>query len=34
MARALGKTSSDEREWRTRTGIAQSGYELHRMREQ
>src|SRR5215216_3804656 len=34
MARALGKISSDEREWRTRTGIAQSGYELHRMKEQ
>jgi betaine-homocysteine S-methyltransferase len=34
MAKALGKKSSDEREWRTRTGIAQSGYELHRMREQ
>jgi betaine-homocysteine S-methyltransferase len=34
MARALGKASSDEREWRTRTGIAQSGYELHRMKEQ
>src|SRR5215203_3810193 len=33
MARALGKISSDEREWRTRTGIAQSGYELHRMKE-
>ena len=34
MARALGKTSSDEREWRTKTGIAQSGYELHRMKDQ
>jgi betaine-homocysteine S-methyltransferase len=31
MARALGKISADEREWRTRTGRAQSGYELHRM---
>src|SRR5215203_1120496 len=34
MARALGKMSSDEREWHTRTGIAQSGYELHRMKNQ
>jgi methionine synthase I (cobalamin-dependent) len=34
MARALGKSSSEEREWRTKTGVAQSGYELHRMREQ
>ena len=32
MARALGKLSSEEREWRTSTGKAQSGYELHRMR--
>ena len=31
MARALGKASTDEREWRTTTGRAQSGYELHRM---
>jgi betaine-homocysteine S-methyltransferase len=31
MAKALGKLSSEEREWRTRTGKAQSGYELHRM---
>src|SRR5215204_6003821 len=31
MAKALGKTSSDEREWRTKSGRAQSGYELHRM---
>jgi len=31
MAKALGKTTSDEREWRTKTGRAQSGYELHRM---
>ena len=34
MAKALGKTSSDEREWRTTTGKAQSGYELHRMTNQ
>jgi hypothetical protein len=34
MAKALGKKSSDEREWRTGTGVAQSGYELHHMREQ
>jgi hypothetical protein len=34
MARALGKTPSDEREWRTSTGKAQSGYELHRMKNQ
>ena len=34
MAKALGKMSSDEREWRTKTGRAQSGYELHRMRNQ
>jgi betaine-homocysteine S-methyltransferase len=33
MARALGKASPDEREWRTTTGRAQSGYELHRMRD-
>jgi betaine-homocysteine S-methyltransferase len=32
MARSLGKTSSEEREWRTKTGKAQSGYELHRMK--
>ena len=31
MARALGKLPAEEREWRTRTGKAQSGYELHRM---
>jgi hypothetical protein len=31
MARALGKASTDEREWRTTRGRAQSGYELHRM---
>ena len=31
MARALGKISSEERDWRTRTGKAKSGYELHRM---
>jgi betaine-homocysteine S-methyltransferase len=31
MARALGKLSAEEREWRTSTGRAQSGYELHRM---
>ena len=34
MARALGKRPTDEREWRTRTGKAQSGYELHRMTNQ
>ncbi len=34
MAEALGKRSSEERAWRTRTGKAQSGYELHRMRDQ
>jgi betaine-homocysteine S-methyltransferase len=32
MAVALGKRSGEEREWRTRTGKAQSGYELHRMK--
>jgi betaine-homocysteine S-methyltransferase len=32
MARALGKLPTEEREWRSRTGKAQSGYELHRMR--
>ena len=32
MAEALGKRSGEEREWRTRTGKAQSGYELHRMK--
>jgi betaine-homocysteine S-methyltransferase len=32
MARALGKYSEEEREWRSSTGKAQSGYELHRMR--
>jgi betaine-homocysteine S-methyltransferase len=31
MAKALGKISTEEREWRTSTGKAQSGYELHRM---
>ena len=31
MARALGKVSAEEREWRTTTDRAQSGYELHRM---
>ena len=31
MAKALGKVSGAEREWRTTTGKAQSGYELHRM---
>lgn len=31
MARALGKVSAEEREWRTTTERAQSGYELHRM---
>ena len=31
MAKALGKISSEEREWRTKTGKAQSGYEVHRM---
>ena len=31
MARALGKISAEEREWRTTTSKAQSGYELHRM---
>ena len=32
MARSLGKMSSEEREWRTKTDKAQSGYELHRMK--
>jgi methionine synthase I (cobalamin-dependent) len=32
MACALGKLPTEEREWRSRTGKAQSGYELHRMR--
>jgi len=32
MARALGKLPTEEREWRSRTGKAQSGYELHRMK--
>jgi betaine-homocysteine S-methyltransferase len=32
MARALGKLPTGEREWRSQTGKAQSGYELHRMR--
>jgi methionine synthase I (cobalamin-dependent) len=32
MAEALGKRSSEEREWRSRSGKAQSGYELHRMK--
>ena len=32
MARALGKLPTEEREWRSKTGKAQSGYELHRMR--
>ncbi|MGH3146224.1 MAG: homocysteine S-methyltransferase family protein [Rubrobacter sp.] len=31
MAKALGKVSSREREWRTTTSRAQSGYELHRL---
>jgi betaine-homocysteine S-methyltransferase len=32
MARVLGKLPIEEREWRSKTGKAQSGYELHRMR--
>jgi betaine-homocysteine S-methyltransferase len=32
MAWVLGKLPIEEREWRCRTGKAQSGYELHRMR--
>ena len=32
MARVLGKLPFEEREWRSKTGKAQSGYELHRMR--
>jgi hypothetical protein len=32
MARALGKLPAEEREWRSKSGKAQSGYELHRMR--
>ncbi len=32
MARALGKLPTEEREWRSKSGKAQSGYELHRMR--
>jgi betaine-homocysteine S-methyltransferase len=31
MAEALGKRSGEEREWRSSTGKAQSGYELHRI---
>jgi betaine-homocysteine S-methyltransferase len=31
MAKALGKLPTEEREWRTTTDKAQSGYELHRM---
>jgi betaine-homocysteine S-methyltransferase len=34
MARSLGKMSSEEREWRTKTDKAQSGYELHRMKDE
>jgi betaine-homocysteine S-methyltransferase len=34
MARALGKLPAEEREWRSRSGKAQSGYELHRMRDE
>jgi methionine synthase I (cobalamin-dependent) len=32
MARALDKLPTEERKWRSKTGKAQSGYELHRMR--
>ena len=33
MAKALGKVSSEEREWRATGDKPKSGYELHRMGE-